>query len=811
MLLLYHPFRDPATEFLDENKSVSQFFKNWQPCNKVDQQFDFHQQHHLSIEDSLKYREEQKEREISLQCNDTDIAHHNQDDSANENQLHRIDASNIDIFYANTLNNLLTLDDTCEIMENETTIDEQVKSIALVNVEENDGNQTDNHILYSLPQCEITKNDLKQHAQNCFQAYNQILFDTNTTENRQFHVINNLHVAENRRVILKHLKDCFTLTEKTILTEVQRIEIANKPYPSFNDVSNLFNLNDKQHQAFVLFSAPIVIDVFGIKTENFPKLFHDNSPILLIGSGGAGKSLVISAIQHFFKYWGRPNCIFSLAPTGVAASNIKGKTIHNGFNIRPPIPNTLPEHIRRPSTETLDIWKQRHGLIIDEISMVDSKMFGFLLTSLYQLKETNNSQKWPHIKLLLSGDFFQLSPTSSKFIFKKPNNNSSEMAKLGYRKYHQIKNVIYLQESHRFQNDKEWGALLNEARMGIWSNDLKQILKDRFEYGIHNNIQLDHQKSKFTTTISTDNKVRHEVNNACINKIAKTLTVYKLPAIIKGANERQLAQLYQLSDDKTSRLPSILYLYETMPIKFRSNQCVPAMLANGTYATIFHIQWKPNTTFKDNGPFRIPDKPPLNIFIKIENTDMPPIKFPNIPEQWPINVMPIRRETRKINYFTNDNNAISINNYPIIPAFAVTTHLVQGLTIPKIILTEPLPKNQRPDRYSLYCAISRCPTRNGIFLTIKLTDRHFKYFIPNDDTISEDERLHTLDEHFYLRYSENNTIDINQLDFTTSFETTCEKELNSFNIIPNGPLLNRRFYTTYFYYGIFLICVFYPV
>ena len=306
---------------------------------------------------------------------------------------------------------------------------------------------------------------------------------------------------------------------------------------------------------------------------------------------------------------------------------------------------------------------------------------------------------------------------------------------------------------------------------------VKNILATRYIQGIKDNVEISNNESKFITTISPDNRIRKQVNDSCLNKISASLPVFKLPAIIKGANKRQLAQIYQLSDDKTSRLPSILYIYQGMPIKFRSNQCVPAMLANGTRATIFYIQWKPDTTFQTNGSFLIPNKLPINIFIQIDDSNIPPIKFPNLPAEWPANIMPIRKETRKITYFKNNTNSISIHTYPIIPAFAVTTHLVQGLTIPSLIVTEPLPKNQRPDKHILYVSISRCPTRYGILLSLKLTERHFKYFTPHNDTIKEDERLKTLDEILYVQFLKVTSTKIDDVTFKPIFIATCERNV----------------------------------
>ena len=782
-LLLYHPFRDPADEFLKNKQSCSLFFENWIPSSTIRKRLDYHQQYHLSVADDKKYREEQKQRELELQCEDNDILNENPE---SDTGAHSINCINIEPLYTETIQGILPLDNILD----QPFVDEEIDTISHVRFSNNPTCNDDSYIENDniLPTVEISKKDLKNHASKCFKSFGLESIDEN--DDNDFSIIKNLNVPKNREIVLKLINTALEMFVP-ILNTGNNENIENKIYPSFNEVSNYFHLNEKQHQAFVSFSIPIFAKIFGLTIEDLPKLFTTMSPIILLGSGSAGKSLVIKAIQFFFKQWGRPNAILALAPTGVAASNIKGKTIHSAFAITPPIPTKLPDHIAKPSKENLNIWKGIHGVIIDEISMMDKKMFGFLISSLYKLKETSNSEKWPNIKLLLSGDFFQLSPTSSTFLFKEPSKHSSELVKFGYKMYRQIKNVIYLKESHRFKNDQEWGNLLNKARLGEWSDEIKNILKERHQAGIKSNIQQDNDVCNFIPIISPENLKRQKVNNACIQKIASNLTVYKLPAIIQGANERQLAELLTLSDDKTSRIPPILYFYIGMPIKFRSNQCVPAMLANGTCGTIYHVQWREGTTFITDGPYKIPSKPPLNMYIKINGPNQPPIKYPNLPNSWPINVLPIRRETRKITYFKKDNNEISINNYPVIPAFGVTAHLVQGLTLPKIIITEPLPKRQKPDKHGLYLTLSRCPTREGVFLANELSDRHYNYFIPNKETINEDNRLQNLDKQLFTSF--NAIIRISKqykARFSNDFISTCEGNNNenitqSFNL-PNS-------------------------
>ena len=122
------------------------------------------------------------------------------------------------------------------------------------------------------------------------------------------------------------------------------------------------------------------------------------------GEGGVGKSQVIKALQLGFLLLKRSHELAILAPTGAAANNIGGSTIHTSLSINKDGKGS--HKIRGP-------WPQRSALIIDEISMLDLKMLATIDQQLLQAKRLSQESTAVFRRLslvLLIGDFYQFAP-----------------------------------------------------------------------------------------------------------------------------------------------------------------------------------------------------------------------------------------------------------------------------------------------------------------------------------------------------------------------------------------------------------------
>ncbi|MBQ3810336.1 MAG: AAA family ATPase [Kiritimatiellae bacterium] len=142
-------------------------------------------------------------------------------------------------------------------------------------------------------------------------------------------------------------------------------------------------------------------------------LMKSGANVFLTGKAGTGKSAVLGE----FREWCRDNktsCVF-LAPTGVAAINIGGATIHSFLQLAPTLQS--PDTIKTFNTGRSDkarIVEMTRAIVIDEISMVRSDLFAAIDWRLRSLSRGADREKpFGGKQMIVVGDFFQLPPVVS--------------------------------------------------------------------------------------------------------------------------------------------------------------------------------------------------------------------------------------------------------------------------------------------------------------------------------------------------------------------------------------------------------------
>ena len=146
--------------------------------------------------------------------------------------------------------------------------------------------------------------------------------------------------------------------------------------------------------------------------------------LFLSGPGGVGKSHVISLIRHdtikllrlsrqFEPY---DILVFLTAPTGIAAMNISGMTIHSALLL-----GTTKTSFHALSQEKLNTLRLKLSklkvLIIDEISMVGSNLLLQIHKCLQQITGSTDNTTFGNVSILAVGDFYQLQPVGDPYIF----------------------------------------------------------------------------------------------------------------------------------------------------------------------------------------------------------------------------------------------------------------------------------------------------------------------------------------------------------------------------------------------------------
>jgi ATP-dependent exoDNAse (exonuclease V) alpha subunit len=127
----------------------------------------------------------------------------------------------------------------------------------------------------------------------------------------------------------------------------------------------------------------------------------DNN-IFITGKAGTGKSTLL---QYF--RWKTKKRVVVLAPTGVAALNVKGQTIHSFFRFSTTVtPETVTK--KKPTKKLVALLKGIDSIVIDEVSMVRADLMDCIDAALRFI--LNNKKPFGGIQMIFIGDLYQLPP-----------------------------------------------------------------------------------------------------------------------------------------------------------------------------------------------------------------------------------------------------------------------------------------------------------------------------------------------------------------------------------------------------------------
>ena len=191
--------------------------------------------------------------------------------------------------------------------------------------------------------------------------------------------------------------------------------------------------------------------------------------LFLTGGAGVGKTYLLKLIAD---YWRLTQAKFAgidptllLAPTGLAAKNIEGRTIHSALKL-PVQHGAQPKFYPltdRPRRVLQSELSQKSLLIIDEISMVSAETLEHVHRRLTEVKD--ESKYFGGISIILSGDFFQLPPIRGQLAF------TADLFGLF--------DHLWLKENVRQLEDKTWCKCLNRIRLGTVNTEDKKLLSSR--------------------------------------------------------------------------------------------------------------------------------------------------------------------------------------------------------------------------------------------------------------------------------------------------------------------------------------------
>ena len=253
-----------------------------------------------------------------------------------------------------------------------------------------------------------------------------------------------------------------------------------------------------------------------MKQEIALKILASGANVFLTGSAGTGKTFVINKYIQYLRERGVEPAI--VAPTGIAASHIGGKTIHSFFSlgIRENIEDYYLRWLKKqPFLEKR--FKYLKVLIIDEISMVSPELFASMDRILKAFKE--NEKPFGGVQVVLSGDFFQLPPVAKgprqiKFVWQ-----TELWQETGLR-------ICYLQEKFR-QGEDDLAGILDEIRSGEVSEGSMDIFRSCYKKNLTAEFNI--------TKLYTHNIDVDRINDTELNKLPGKEIIFK--ANTKGSRQ----------------------------------------------------------------------------------------------------------------------------------------------------------------------------------------------------------------------------------------------------------------------------------
>ncbi|XP_060577549.1 uncharacterized protein LOC132734725 [Ruditapes philippinarum] len=471
------------------------------------------------------------------------------------------------------------------------------------------------------------------------------------------------------------------------------------PYPDY--CAHVRTLNSQQYEVLqvVLNWCITFIQSVGNKNVKKPDPLH----LFVSGGAGTGKSHLISALYHTIelnlrKEGDTPDCpkVLLLAPTGTAAFNIQGATIHSAllFALKSQASNKQSTSSRPLSDDKKNTLRvklsQLKFIIIDEISMVGSDFFVDIHNRLSEV--FGGTDVFGGISIVAVGDMYQLPPVCQRYIFQPALNM---FAALTLSLWGTNFTYMELTQIMRQADDQPFSEMLNRVRTGSHTPDDITLLKSRLitDDTCSNEVHLDKYLHVFATNAKVDAYNVQMLNQLSSEKIHLNATD-RIPLSLKN---------YRLSDDEkhTGGLAKVITIAVGARVILTRNVDVSDGLTNGTQGIVREIKF-----LSINKPIAIMilfDSPSVGKNARLNSkVDLSAYKEPVVPiSQTEATFSPTRSKATVIR-----------KQFPVRLCWATSIHKVQGATLDNIVVSF----ENRFNSGQAYVALSRVKKLNQLHL-----------------------------------------------------------------------------------------------
>ncbi|MEO6520795.1 MAG: HRDC domain-containing protein [Mucilaginibacter sp.] len=428
-----------------------------------------------------------------------------------------------------------------------------------------------------------------------------------------------------------------------------------------------------------------------------------NTTIFLTGKAGTGKTTFLQFVKKNSK-----KKMAIVAPTGVAAINAGGMTIHSMFQM--PFGPIIPSSTARPevhfSPEKKELLFNLELLVIDEVSMVRPDVLDYIDLVLRNIKDS--SFPFGGVQLFLIGDLSQLSPIIrdeewmmlSRYYANQYFFSSQVLQRTPF---------VRIELDHVFrQKEQAFVDILNEVRNNAISAESLAVLNARYQPNFRPTVEEPY------ITLTTHNGIAQKLNNEFIEALEGKELEFK--ATIRG----------EFPKDAYPTEVNLKLKIGAQVMFVKNDTSAEKLFYNGKIGLVTAIE--SDTVFVQCGN--------ESKEIAVQALEWTNIKYQLDEEQ------------------INETNAGSFAQIPLKLAWAITIHKSQGLSFDKAIIdvSEAFAHGQ------VYVALSRCRTLQGMVLRNPVAvhniigDRAVALFSEQTQVIRPNREKLVLDQELYCRF-----------------------------------------------------------